>query len=181
MPETEINLNAPGTFVSDDLTETQRKSQERMNRIINILDNPDETDLGGAMRMVAVEIATTFSSADYKFLGTKVINDRIKNLRELSKQIQESSEMSNRDFLNFDGPKFQFAFKELLVLFRSAVIKAGNPADVADHVIRVFRDEYLAREADLRRETAKVDAASVASASTSGATPKPPSNEETHA
>ena len=165
----------------DDESESQQKSRARVDRIIQILDNPEETDLGGAMRMVAVEIATTFSSMDYRILGTKAVNDRIKNLRELSKQIQESAEMSNRDILNFDGPKFQFVFREMVVSFRASILKAGIPADTADHILRVFREEFLTREADLRRDTAKVDAASMASSSTSGATPTLPSNEDTHA
>ncbi len=147
----------------DEMDAASTASHARIQQIIEILENPEETDLGLAMRMVAVEIATTFGSRTAQVGGAKLTNDRIKNLRELSKQIQESADMSNRDFLNFDGPRFQFVLKEIVLLMRNSIVKAGLPAETADHILRVFRDEFLAQEQVLRRETTKLDPSTMTS------------------
>ena len=149
----------PGVWVGDDeVSRLQIASQERMDQVIEVLQNPEETDLGGAMRILAIEIASTLGHHQGgMFQAAKGTNERIKNLRELSKQIQESADMTSRDYLNFDGPRFQYVFKEMMLLFRSSVIKAGLPSDTSDHILRVFREEFVNKEQDLRRETAKLD------------------------
>jgi superfamily I DNA/RNA helicase len=154
-------------------------SHQRMARVIKILEDENETDLGGAMRLLAVEIASTLSPtanlkdgfSDYRPGNSN--NGRIKNLRELSKQIQEAAEMSNRDFLNFDGPRFQYVFREVMLLFRASIIKGGLEPGTADHVLRVFYEEFLSREQRLRQETSKLDPSTMASAFQIEAAPIP--------
>ena len=141
-------------------------SGDRMQQIIKVLEDPDEVDLAGAMRLLAVEIASSLLTPHTGGVLSNDVrnaNNRIKNLRELSKQIQESSEMSTRDFLNFDGPRFQFVFKEIMILFRSSVVKAGLAPETADHILRCFREGFIAKESDLRRDTAKLDLVAMAS------------------
>lgn len=173
-------ITLPGVYLPDGDEEDAAKlaSNERMQGIITILENPEETDLGAAMRMVAIEIATTFGNRAYQLTGAKVVNDRIKNLRELSKQIQESADMSNRDYLNFDGPRFQYVLKEVVLLVRSSIVKAGLPTDTADHILRVFRDEFMAAEQTLRRETAKLDPSTMTSTVRSEGQTTPPALSE---
>lgn len=168
----------PGVWTPpEEIQET--KSAHRMQQIVKVLEDPEEVDLAGAMRILAVEIADSLTPRGNNLVGVhdaRGASARIKNLRELSKQIQEAADMSNRDVLNFDGPRFQFVFKELLLLFRQSVIKTGYPSDAADHILRVFREEFLAKEQDLRRETAKVDMSLMASTLSIEEATTPPAN-----
>lgn len=185
--EASVPSREPGVWMPPDEPQ-ETKSAQRMQQIVQVLEDPDEVDLAGAMRILAVEIADSLTPKGGGLAGVhdaRSASARIKNLRELSKQIQEAADMSTRDFLNFDGPRFQFVFKELLLLFRQSVIKTGYASDAADHILRVFREEFLAKEQDLRRETAKVDMSLMASTlSIEGATTpsaNPSNTGESHA
>lgn len=167
-PIPELPEHMPGTPRSEK-NPAADASRARMQRVVEILEDENETDLAGAMRMLAVEIAATLSpiaSVNGGLGDNHNVSGRIKNLRELSKQIQESADMSSRDFLNFDGPRFQYVFGEMVHLFRTCMIKGGLAADTADHVLRVFYEEFLARELRLRQETSKLDPSTMASAFT---------------
>lgn len=181
--------HVPGTPVTTP-DPGESASQQRMDRIIAILEDENETDLAGAMRLLAVEVASTLSpSSGGDLFQQRNGNTRIKNLRELSKQIQESADMSSRDFLNFDGPRFQYVFREIVLLFRASIIKGGLAAETADHILRVFYEEFLARELRLRQETSKLDPSTMASAFQVEAEPSelpdppacPPNREVPHA
>ena len=171
----------PGT-PAEGADSRENSSQERMQRVISILEDENETDLAGAMRLLAVEIAATMSPT-----GSDLLHDyrnasgRIKNLRELSKQIQEAADMSSRDFLNFDGPRFQFVFREVVTLFRASMVKGGLEPRIADHVLRVFYEEFLAREQRMRQETSKLDPSTMASAFSIESNSPDPTPGEPHA
>jgi hypothetical protein len=184
-PPTKGCALAPDWGYDEPKTSAEVASQTRIQRVIGILEDEDETDLAGAMRLLAVEIASTLSPihklGDEFSSAGRIANGRIKNLRELSKQIQEAADMSTRDFLNFDGPRFQFVFREMMQLFRSSIIKGGLAVETADHVIRVFCEEFQARELKLRQETSKLDPSTMASAFTVESSPSQSPTGETDA
>jgi hypothetical protein len=81
-------------------------------------------------------------------------------LRALQKLVVTAEAHSNRDVLNFDGPKFAFVFDRLLDLFRQAVDEAlGKGQDsLSQSIMKSFRDLIAANEHDIRRDTEKIGA-----------------------
>ena len=131
-------------------------SEQRISKIIKIMEAPEGGDLIRAMRLLAIEIAESLDHGAYQVFTAKAVNDRIKNLCILSRQIQQTAEISDRDSINFDGPAFKYVLMELTNILKSSVHDAGFTEDDTNHILRVFRDNLKMREPDLRREVAKM-------------------------
>jgi hypothetical protein len=88
----------------------------------------------------------------------KQVEQELKVLTALQKGVSDSDMLAKRDTLNFDGPKFQFVFDELLSYFEQAVKDAMGKSGEAmsQSIIKHFRDIIAMKEAHLRRETAKI-------------------------
>ena len=115
-------------------------------------------------RLIAVEIAlVTRGMGDRKDNSdaATVLKEgaaRVKALRALAGAVEKVDPLTKRDVLNFDGPKFQFVFDELLSYYDQAVKETlGKPGEaMAQQIIKNFRDIIARKEADLRRMTAKI-------------------------
>lgn len=166
--EREIDLRgtggpgAPGVFVPPADDNVGKPHPTRMDEIIEQLNDPEATDLEQLNKLIALEIAYALTDPKIEF-NPRAVNERVKALRELSKTLQEGENISKKDFLNFDGPKFKFVLGELVMLFRQALKNAGQPEDSTNHVLRVFRDLLISREPELRKETERVAADSALS------------------
>jgi hypothetical protein len=128
----------------------------RMSEIVDLIDNEEFTDLEMINRLIAREIAITLTDDSLRF-NPKTTADKVKALRELTKTLQEGDQITKKDFLNFDGPKFKFVLGELVMLFRNSMKTGGLPEDVSNHVLRIFRDQLQGRAADLRKETDRIN------------------------
>ena len=133
---------------------------DRMKEILELISDPQKA-VGDINRLVAGELAVVtnlmsqLSQTDgYKL---KFFSERIKALRELSKTLAESEAISKRDILNFDGPKFQYVFQELIASFKKAMKEAGIQETSANEVLRNFRDIMAMKEVELRKQTEKVE------------------------
>lgn len=134
---------------------------QRMIEIIELIANP-EKPVSEINRIIAGEIAVATGSistleqaSGYKL---KFLTEQVKALRELSKTLSESEVLSKKDVLNFDGPKFQFVFQELIGAFRKAAKDSGLTEDQINSLLRNFRDIMAQKEPELRKQTEKVDA-----------------------
>ena len=147
------NLPLRGVYTGEDplFLPKVEEYQSHMAQIISWIDDPESTDLEQINKVIAREIAVAISSATS--WNTKLLSDKVKALRELTKTLQEGEDLAKKDFLNFDGPKFKYVLQELVVLFKSSLKLSGLSEDVINHVLRVFRDNLELREVDLRRET----------------------------
>lgn len=174
--EREINLDgqgAPGVFVPPADDSVSGKHPSRMDEIIEALNDPEATDLEQLNKLIALEIAYALTDPKIEF-NPRAVNERVKALRELAKTLLEGENLSKKDFLNFDGPKFKFVLGELVLLFRQALKSAGQPEESTNHVLRVFRDLLITREPELRKETEKVEADSAFSFGVSPSTAPEP-------
>ena len=102
--------------------------------------------------MIAIEIACTLAATSNPY----GVRDKVRGLRELAKTLQEGEDIAKKDFLNFDGPKFNYVLTELIRTFKESLKSSGLPEESVNHVLRIFRDTLSAREADLRKETERV-------------------------
>lgn len=80
------------------------------------------------------------------------LNDRVKALRELQKSLTEGDALSKRDILNLDGPKFTYAFTEIIGWFKKALRDAGVEEPMTQNIMLQFGDLVKANDESLRRE-----------------------------
>ena len=143
----------PGVFVGDEDGYVRPPSQ--MQRIIELIEDTETTDLQEINRLIAREIALALADPTTPWT-TRTATEKIKALRELARTMQDGETLSKRDFLNFDGPKFRYVLGELVQVFRSSLKSSGQSEDVVNHTLRIFRDQLKEREMDLRKETERV-------------------------
>lgn len=161
MAEAEVDVDKlpppkrPGVYNGGEADAATPDHPTRMDEIIEMLENPQETDLERITRLISIEIAYALTNPKAEY-NSRLIQERVKALRELAKTLQEGDTLSKKDFLNFDGPKFKYVLQELVLLFKGSLKSAGLPEETQNHVLRVFRDHLSHREGDLRSETAKV-------------------------
>lgn len=136
----------------------------RMTDILEMIEDPNRA-VSEINRVIAGEIAS--ATGDISTLNQskgymlKFLTERIKALRELSKTLSEAEVLSKKDILNFDGPKFQFVFQEIIAIFRKSAKDSGLSEDQINSMLRNFRDLMASREPELRKATERVDSSFV--------------------
>lgn len=138
----------------------EKRLSRRMGDILEMIEVP-ETPVSEINRVIAGEIAAATGeiasleqSSGYKL---KFLMEQVKALRELSKTLSEAEVLSKKDILNFDGPKFQYVYQELIGIFKKSIKDAGMTEDQANTVLRNFRDMMAQKEPELRKSTEKID------------------------
>jgi ribosome-binding ATPase YchF (GTP1/OBG family) len=100
------------------------------------------------------------ASDSLKAFRVKALSEQVKALRELAKTLTEAEQLSKRDILNFDGPKFQFVLSEIVKLFKKALIQANLTESQSNDVLKLFRDLLALYEPVLRKETDRISSKS---------------------
>jgi hypothetical protein len=88
----------------------------------------------------------------------RILNERVKALREVQKSLIEGAASSRRDVLNLDGPKFKFFFGQMVMLFQEALKDSGVDAGLAKNVMLQFGDLIKANGEGLRRNLNQITA-----------------------
>jgi hypothetical protein len=136
----------------------------RLYQISDMIDDPTVA-VSDINRMIARELATV--TADITNLSQttgyrlQFFKEQVKALRELAKTLAESETLSKKDSLNFDGPKFQFVFIEMMSLFGKVLKETGIMEDQINLILRNFKDAMALKEPDLRKQTDKIDSSFV--------------------
>lgn len=136
----------------------------RMTDILDMIEDPNRAVseinrvIAGEIASATGDISTLSQASGYKL---KFLTERIKALRELSKTLSESEILSKKDILNFDGPKFQYVFQEIIAIFRKSAKDSGLTEDQINSMLRNFRDLMANREPELRKATERVDSSFV--------------------
>jgi hypothetical protein len=86
-------------------------------------------------------------------------DQRVKAMQALEKSLTSADILRNRDILNFDGPKFVYVFGEVVEMFKKACQDAlGRDGEtMVQSIMKHYRDAVAMREAELRRQTEKID------------------------
>lgn len=152
------------SFDEKEQPQVEKRESPRAANFKQIMDHISDptTSLKEVIKLIAVEIAVaTKDIADLNEnplalnqLKAKV--EQVKALRELSKTLQENDTISKKDVLNFDGPKFQFVFREIIGVMKKSIVKAGYSETAADEILRSFKDEMSVKEIDLRKQVDKI-------------------------
>lgn len=133
-----------------------------IDQITQMIVDP-ESDLADIMRLIALEIARTMkqmTAADPLQRGSaspRELNDRIKAYRELQKTLTESDQLSKKDTLNLDGPKFKYVFVALVGFFKAALQNSGVDDELTQNTMLQFADLVRTNDESMRRELSKIE------------------------
>jgi len=162
MDETLLSVSESGEI----LTEKDEKSKKRIltssfETILTLVQNED-MPVDVVTRAIAVEIARVSGEiAEIRndqtlIFKLKPLSEQVKTLRELARTLIEGEERSQKDVLNFDGPKFQYVLFTVVDLFRQTLEEVGVDETTRATIMRMYRDKMSTTEADIRRNVAKI-------------------------
>jgi len=120
----------------------------------------DQAPLPEIIRRIAKEIAlllVEMTSDCRPRFNQRQVSERVKLFRELERTLVQSEALKNRDVLDFEGGKFRYVFKEILGLFRQALLNIGMEQGLVHNVILQFRDLVSEHEEVMHRELKRMD------------------------
>jgi hypothetical protein len=137
--------------------------ESKLPEILDKLLKDPNFSVAEVNRLIAVEMALivqdmrTCESDGAAAFKRKNYMGQIGALRALAEAAKEADAWAKRaDVLNFDGPKFKFAFDKIVDYFKEAALKAlkGDESTV-NSILSHWRDIMAVHDQELRRETEK--------------------------
>lgn len=129
----------------------------KLLEIITKMRDPDSPP-GEILRLIAYEICLIVAEGDPS--RNSQVKDRkgeMKALRALAEIVKKNAQRSKADFLNFDGPKFQFVFAWLQDQLASAAHEVlGKEDPRVDAIMKRFNELLDAEGEGIRRRTAEI-------------------------
>lgn len=133
-----------------------------LSKIIAAMDNP-EVSLVEVSKLISREIAESLLKQQLAMEDpsqnhmVKSYNDFIKNLRALGENLKETEELSKKDVLNFDGPKFKHYLERMTGLYKRAIKDAGVDQATELIIMKQFTDLMATNEEVIRFEVQQVE------------------------
>ena len=159
-----VDWNAPlaagdGKQKEKDLNTELFKS--RMQDILDAMEdanyNPSEILKLIALEQAAVVNQMSSQKTEFSIGGQgKRLDTKMKALTELRKTVQEAEELSKKDILNIDGPKFEFVFNLLCEWMREALTGNGLTQEQNNNIMKTFRDKVTTGEMQMRKDVEKL-------------------------
>jgi hypothetical protein len=128
-----------------------------IDRIMEMMADPD-ANVADISRMIAQAmgaIMQQMTASDPLRRGAmtqRELNEQIKAFRELQRTLVESEQLSKKDSLNLDGPKFAFVFKQIVGFFQQALKESGVEESLQKNVMLQFGDLVRTNNENLRKE-----------------------------
>lgn len=163
-----VTADGSVTVSRQELRQGRPRRESRLPEIQEKIADPN-SPAAEIMRLIHQELALVIGEMRHyehdKSAAPKLRNCAVQvtALCALQKLVERADARSKKDLLNFDGPKFQYVFGELVDLFKKAAEQAlgrGSEPSVQS-IMRHFRDLVAMHEQDLRRGTEKIGAANV--------------------
>ncbi len=86
----------------------------------------------------------------------KSLGEQLKGVRELGRQIIEMDNQAKRDFINFDGEKFQFVASQWMQMGVEALRAMGWDEHTVTSYVKHFRNQIEMNELRIRREAENI-------------------------
>jgi hypothetical protein len=130
------------------------------SRISEMMDNPD-VPVAEISRAIAREISTVYDmmreTDPVIRRSQKELTEQVKVLQSLQRSLSDGEAQSRKDVLNFDGPKFAYVYKEIVSLFRKAMLDQNLDSGTVQNIMLQFSDLIKAAEEGIRRELSNMD------------------------
>ena len=154
--ETDIDVGEDGSVGKTDKVDTQSTVRDaRWELILSSIDD-EESDAATVSRWIAREIADVARRMTNEELDVKIGTEMIKAMRALGAQLNDVDNLAKRDVISFDGPKFGFVMTQIVEIFKATLKESGLSEDMVVSVLKQLRDNMVAADPIIRKETAKI-------------------------
>jgi hypothetical protein len=89
-------------------------------------------------------------------IAIKSLAEQLKGVRELGRQIIEMDNQAKRDFINFDGEKFQFVASQWLQMGVTALRAMGWDEHTVTAYVKQYRQQIEHNELRIRKEAENI-------------------------
>ncbi len=172
---TELSLVSPsGKYnaiaESKDEHKVKRVDSSKLKEIRTKIEDPNISQ-AELSKLIALEMASILDAMN-TFLdnpqvgfnnsepnaAVKGLSEQLKGVRELGRQIIEMDNQAKRDFINFDGEKFQFVAGQWMQMGVTALRAMGWDEHSVTSYVKHFRNQIEMNELRIRREAEQIGA-----------------------
>jgi hypothetical protein len=163
MEEYKLTVSENGDISAErELSDGERES--KLEKIHAMIED-EETSPGKIKRAIAAELAKVNrimvrygnDTSILEGMKIKALSEQVKALRELGKEVMEADVLSHKDYLNWEGKKFQFAIKQYTEGLVQAMKIARLDESTINSVLSHWRDIMQSNEQDIRRMIDRMD------------------------
>lgn len=148
--EFEIRSDGSATIKTTEAIFRDSKLQEILEKI-----SDPSIPTSVSSRLIATEITLILKEMveELDMQKIKMLNSQLRGLKILQESLLEAEKLSKNDSLNFDGPKFQFVFKEITSYFKQALKESGIEDSIVNNVLKHYSDIIKMNDDKLRKDT----------------------------
>jgi hypothetical protein len=167
---TELVINLEGKYNA--AAEVKKPGKRELSSKLNeIRTKIEDTNISQAelSKLIALEMASILDGMNEHLdnptsgikgmdanLAIKSLSEQLKGVRELGRQIIEMDNQAKRDFINFDGEKFQFVAGQWLQMGVEALRSMGWDEHTVTSYVKQFRSQIEMNELRIRREAENI-------------------------
>ncbi len=134
----------------------------RMSQIVDAMQDANYQP-SEVLKLIALEQAMVVNAMSSQNLGWgfggqgKRLEIKHKALSQLAKTVQDAEELSKKDILNLDGPKFEHCWGKFIDWMRNSMTEAGLNDETGKSVLVIFRDKASNGQEELQKELDAID------------------------
>jgi len=149
----------------DDVPMASRKDELFTTRMPQILDALSDANYqpSEVLKLIAMESAAVVNAMSNQSLGWgfggqgKRLEVKLKALTQLGKLVESAEELSKKDILNLDGPKFEHCWGKFIDWMNGSMMEAGLNEEMSKSVLVIFRDKASNGQEELQKELDTID------------------------
>jgi hypothetical protein len=153
---------------SEDRIPGKREISSKLSEIRTKIEDPNVSQ-AELSKLIALEMAAILDGMNEHLdspnsaikgmeanFAIKSLGEQLKGVRELGRQIIEMDNQAKRDFINFDGEKFQFVAGQWLQMGVEALRSMGWDEHTVTSYVKHFRSQIEMNELRIRREAENI-------------------------
>jgi hypothetical protein len=165
---TELVVDLEGKYSEAAKKSNKRAESSKLTEIRTKIEDPNISQ-AELSKLIALEMAAILDAMNEHLdkpnsgikgmdanIAIKSLAEQLKGVRELGRQIIEMDNQAKRDFINFDGEKFQFVAGQWLQMGVSALRAMGWDEHTVTSYVKQFRSQIEMNELRIRKEAENI-------------------------
>jgi len=165
---TELVVDLEGKYNAAADAKVKRADTSKLKEIREKIENPNVSQ-AELSKLIALEMAGILDAMNVYLdnpnsaikgmmenFAIKSLSEQLKGVRELGRQIIEMDNQAKRDFINFDGEKFQFVAGQWMQMGVEALRAMGWDEHTVTSYVKQFRSQIEMNELRIRREAENI-------------------------
>jgi len=163
-----VDLEGKYNSAAEDKKPGKRVESSKLTEIRTKIEDPNVSQ-AELSKLIALEMAAILDGMNEHLdkpnsgvkgmdanIAIKSLSEQLKGVRELGRQIIEMDNQAKRDFINFDGEKFQFVAGQWLQMGVSALRAMGWDEHTVTAYVKQFRSQIEMNELRIRKEAENI-------------------------